>query len=128
MEKKNEIRVPISYYISYDNFEGDINDIIKFLQNLPQEINKLYNPNKDSVYLNGIHRYTIEIERGYEDSHDEFSVVGWRWETDEEFNKRLETSKKISKSLKEKAKLDKEERIRKEKELFLELSKKYGRK
>lgn len=124
MNEKKEIKCPVPYYIDSSYFEGDLNKIIKFLQELPEQIKLLYNPLGNSVYLNAIHRYEIQI--GYDDNYDEFTVIGYRWETDEEFNKRIEVNKKASKLAKENAKKRKLELEKQEKENYLKLKAKYG--
>ncbi len=125
-EEKREIRVLICHYIDNSSFEGDLNKIIRFLQELPEKIKESYLPNGNLDYLDGVYRYSIEINKGYDDSYDEFEVVGYRWETDEEFENRLESNRKASESAKKAAKTKKIQQEEQERKEFERLKKIYG--
>lgn len=123
---RKEIKVPVSYYIGSDNFEGSLESIVKYIKEIPEKVKEVYNSGGTNTYLNGIYRYEIDITRDYDGSTD-YNLIGYRLETDEELNKRLELNRKASESAKKAAKQAKINREKQELELFTKLQKKYGK-
>src|SRR6187402_1712345 len=83
---KKEIKERVPYYMDNSYFEGDIEDIIKFLQKIPKDIKANTTISKDYI------RYEIDSDSDSYDTY--FHLYGWRLETDEEFNQRQIVNKK----------------------------------
>ena len=129
INEKIEIKESVPLYIDMYDLEGDTKKIIKFLENIPNKIKDWADnlPYKKDEYpseviesnnkLLSCHRYELKISGGYDDFY--LSIEGYRWETDEEFNTRLEKQKqdklKAQKAAKTR-KLKQEEKFRKGKQ------------
>lgn len=137
-EEKLEVRMKLPIYISFDNFEGDTEKIIQFLENIyhklvewvqssekayPNAINALYNQ-----HILSCHRYEIDHYFSSFDGDKEINLYGIRWETDEEFNLRLEKAKRDKLNAQKAAKTKKINQEKAELELFNKLKKKYDSK
>ena len=115
--KKNE-KKEITDRLATLDFEGDLENTIAYLKKTMKDFKKL-----------GYSKFSVdkETEYGYgcDDSYDVYHLMGVRLETDEEFSKRIETSKKKSIAAKKAAKtraIKKEER---EHAKYLELHAKF---
>jgi hypothetical protein len=140
MAKDEKIRVkvnaPSHWYFSMDYFEGSTTELIKNLQAIPEEHKAFIKKLDDNASLQPRNqRYKIdptwylidEYKFNVNYSHDgyEIDLEFWRWETDEEFNNRIEANKKRSESAKKAAVARKKSEEEKERKLLLELKKKY---
>lgn len=96
---------------SPDHFEGDLNDVIKRLQQLQLDYAGVY------------HRINLSVNYDYESTS--ISVYGYSWETDEEYSKRLANQEEMIKDSKYKEKKRLEAKAAKEYETYLELKKKF---
>ena len=124
-EEKNEVKKEYYYYnLDRYSFEGDVNKIIKFLKDLPETI-KVSNLNfkQDSEKYTFI-RYELDTENDYDGSL-EFKFYAIRLETDEEFNKRLESNKKAQIAAKKAATTRAKNKETEEKILYERLKKKF---
>ena len=127
--KKNEEKEieEFIYELGGDDFEGKLEDVALIFtdtvnwvrKRLPEHLYKL-------PALDKAHRFIIKHRYGYNDESDSFELCGVRWETDEEFKKRIETSKKASISAKKSAKVRAEKEKEEEKALYEKLKKTYG--
>ena len=125
-EKKNEVKKYYYYNIDRYSFEGDISEVVKFLNNLPEavKVNNLEFKQDSEKYT--FIRYELNSEKDYDD-YLEFKFYAIRLETNEEFNKRIESNKKAQIAARKAATTREKNKIEEEKKLFEILSKKYGR-
>ena len=114
IEKKEEL------YIYLDNeFEGEISEVVKKIQNIPNRLKKEHDLVKDNPDM--FHKFEIGWDYCGHDGGKEPKIIGYRWETEEELNKRVEANKKA----KDNAKKKKLELEKQEKENYLKLKAKY---
>lgn len=132
-EEKIEIKERLPIYMSIYDFEGDIEKVIQYLKDIPKMlhnwdtgIHKDKFTERDHLVHNNLmscHRYSISIDRGYDDI--DLSINGFRWETDEEFNLRLDKQKKDKLNAQKAAKTRKKNQEEEELKLFNKLKEKY---
>lgn len=129
MKTPNQIPVLMpSFYLDLSYLEGNPDDIIKYLQNLPdliRENNKNYTDIKAFVDANTFERLDLEIEPG--DSYNSSGVVvrAYRTETDQEMELRLKTQEDLIIAREENKKKSALELEKKEKALYKKLKAKY---
>jgi hypothetical protein len=112
--KRKQIAVSVAQNLSvYDDFNGPIKDLIRKLREIQKQAER------DSLT-----DVEIYVQPGYEESVD-ISVVGLRWETDAEFEKRKMKAEqtRAKEKIRRKAKMDKKER--KERDQLARLKLKY---
>lgn len=141
-EEKIEIKEYIPINIDLYNFEGDTNKIIKFFQDIPVKIKekvdtfrKYYTEKVDKKILEdneknhikwlSCHRYELDVKYYHDDVS--LNINGFRWETDEEFNTRLDTQKRDKLNAQKAAKTRKLKQEEEELKLFNKLKEKYGK-
>ncbi len=139
-EEKIEIKEYIPINIDLYNFEGDTNKIIKFFQDIPVKIKekvdtfrKYYTEKVDKKILEdneknhikwlSCHRYELDVKYYHDDVS--LNINGFRWETDEEFNTRLDTQKRNKLNAQKAAKTRKLKQEEEELKLFNKLKEKY---
>ena len=128
---KTHRQIPVlmpSFYIDLSYLEGNPDDIIKYLQNLPdliRENNKKYTDIKVFVGANTFERLDLEIEPG--DSYNSSGVVvrAYRTETDQEMESRIKTQEDLIIAREENKKKSALELEKKEKALYKKLKAKY---
>lgn len=104
--KKRRKKISLESF-DIDDFNGDIDDIIKMLERVKEE---------------GYDRIVMEADSEmYDDSYVDIQAYGYRDETDEEVDQRVDAFNKaeLQKFLKE------QEKVEKEKQLLQELKQKY---
>ncbi len=116
---RKEIHQYIFSLSTYDVFEGKVEDIFEKIKDI-----RKYAQQYTAQDLSIFHRFSVDKEYNY-DSSDDYNLIGYRWETEEEYNKRVERNKKDSESAKKREKEKKQELVKKEKELYEQLKKKY---
>ena len=128
---KNKIQVySPKPYISIDNLEGDINDVVKFLTDIPNSCKERlaelkeqkgfrYDPMWDLI-----DEYKINIDTAWLEETN-LTIDTFRDETDEEEKRRLEMNKKRSEAAKKAAITKKESQLKREKTLYENLKKKF---
>lgn len=132
MADKVEIKELIHTFSPYD-FEGKMEDVAK-LFDFKNWFNNTYKKQYPHIQfnINKFHRFVIDhntyYDYGSDDATHEFKVSGFRWETDEKFNKRIETNKKKSIAAKKAAITKEEAKKKRELTLYENLKKKYGTK
>lgn len=121
-DEKKEITERLSLYIELDSiFRGSLEEVSKNILNLENRLKLEHaevrnNPDK---YF----RFDLKLDQTFEDV--ELEIFGVRLETDEEFQKRLEKSKKMAKSMKEFRKKLKDKKEKQELNTYLKLKKKF---
>lgn len=122
-QEKKLLKVKIPY-ISIDvyDFEGDLNDIIKYLKNIPNRI-KEYDP--DNVELEQIDKYQLVNNYNNYDDGWEMEVQAFRWETDQEFNDRIAKQKETERKRKQTLALKEKEKEAEDRKLYEELKKRF---
>ncbi len=122
-ETRKEIIEKVYLYTELDTvISGSLQEVANNILALEQELktkNQYIIDNPDRYF-----KFNIEIQRDYEGS-DEIRLYGVRMETDEEFQKRIEKSKKSIEAQKLAAKKRIENTKKKELQTFLRLKKKY---
>jgi hypothetical protein len=114
MSRKKKLIEHLSTLSPYD-LSGEIHTIIDSLQNLAEIYEK-----------KGYSNLKLDYEYGYEGHESEFGLVGERFETDDEYARRLKRLEKAKASAKVRAKKAKEKKKQKEIKLYEKLRRKYG--
>jgi hypothetical protein len=142
MKNPEKIKIQIKdvpyLYIDFDIIEGDIKEVSKKILDIKNKLKTAYdarNQNIGTSYREDmVPQFTpfkdyqyIHLKTGYGHDYDvrDISLEVWRDETDEEYNKRLESNKKKSNSAKLAAITKKITQEKREKSLLLTLKKKY---
>lgn len=109
-----------NYNITYWFDERDLvklgNKLLNAKQSVIDEISERYNGDELSKLIESCHRFTLHRDVNYYDSYGgeiEFTLQFYRWETDEEYNKRIEKeeeSKKAAELAKKRRKMTIEQR------------------
>lgn len=143
MNKKLEIKEKLHTFDT-DTFNGDMKDIGKifdFKKYQKDVISKKYPYTIPAEYptqakaplpdLSKYHKFIMSHEKEYDYDYDNsysiFVVYGIRYESDDEFNKRIETNKKKSISAERAAKVREEAKKKRELTLYNNLKAKYGK-
>jgi len=119
LEKRERI-YPINFYADLDQFRGKLNDILRFIEELPKKLVEEHGVSKDY--------YTFELDwykDYYEDSSYDLHIYGYRKETVEEATKRIEDIKKRAEASKKAIITKKQAQEKREKTLLETLKKKY---
>lgn len=112
--KKNKVKVNIAEWGSYD-LEGDLTAAI-------EELQKLISDSPDCFDF----KIDVNTETGYYgDCSTAISIYAYRWETDTEYNNRVEAEKNMKKAQKQKAIKDAEAQEKRERSLYETLKKKF---
>lgn len=102
---------------SYIDFEGSVDSLREQVAYWEEHYaGKYFDLGIDKDY--GCHSY-------YDDTSDSFKLIGYRFENDEEYNKRIAKNEKARLNAKEQRKKDKSLKEEKEKALYEELKEKY---
>lgn len=126
-EEKKLINLEIPYLtIELDMFEGELDEIVENIKNLPnilrENIEKYHYPTKN---LDEVEIFKIKIDRNWDDDID-ILLLGYRWETDKEFEERLEKNKEAEKKRKLTLAANKRATEKAERELYEKLKKQFG--
>ena len=125
-KEKKEIPILFNGFLDKYSLEGDINEVSDKIRAIPERLKESYPLNEE---LKSAHRFSISTSTEYEyysnDSHDVYNIEAYRWETDEEYNKRIEQEEKRKVSAQKAAITKKEATIKREKTLLNTLLKKY---
>ena len=134
-EEKIEITTRLPIYIDLYSLEGDTEKVIQYLKDIPNKLkewssgfNHTKYSDKDKLYMDNLlncHRYELNFESWQDGT--EVSIEGVRWETDEEFNTRLDTQKRDKLNAQKAAKTRKLKQEEEELKLFNKLKEKYGK-
>lgn len=143
--KKSENKIEIKEFIPIDfdlyQLEGKVEEVIQRLKDIPNKVKekveifrKYYEELGKPDYIKDVkesntkllscHRFEIDISYSHDDTN--VSIQGYRWETDEEFNTRLDKQKKDKLNAQKAAKTRKKNQEEEELKLFNKLKKKYG--
>lgn len=126
--KKREIPIFINDFIDKYSLEGSLETVIKYIQELPKKLIEIYHENE--VYKK-CHRFEIRIDADcdYYDStySDKYVLIGYRWETDIEYQERFNRDNNIKQIELIKKKRNLEAAKKREKTLYENLKKKYGK-
>lgn len=114
--KPRELEERIPAYFNIWEFETDVDSLIKKLQEL-----KAQHPKYHKISFQNIHYF----DHGW-DSGIEMTVVGHRYETQAEVDRRLEKARKLREAATKTAETKKKNKEAKELALFQKLQKKYG--
>ena len=145
MKNPEKIKIQIKdvpyLYIDFDIIEGDIKEVSKKVLDIKNKLKTAYDARNQSIGTSYredmVPQFTpfkdyqyIYLKTGYGHDYDDrdLSLEVWRDETDEEYNKRLESNKKRSKSAKLAAITKKIAQEKREKSLLITLKKKYENK
>ncbi len=121
--KKKEIGETIHYFTGWE-LEGDMLKTAKLFSNTKEWYKEEFPDSSRDITV--FHRFTLS--HNYRDGEsDEFTIVAYRWETDEEYNKRLEKSKIASKNAKKANEAKQLKKLEQELKLFKKLQAKYGK-
>jgi len=124
-EEKIEIKVDLPSVFEFYDIEGDIFEVAEKIKNIPNLLKERYSHIEGNSILDTIHRYRLNTYY-YSDETPEINITGYRWETDEEFEKRIETNKKKSAAAKKATQTKRETQEKKELALLKSLKEKYG--
>jgi hypothetical protein len=101
----------------------DKNDILKLSRTLDEMVTAIHGKQLFEPFI------TFNVESDWDGySYPTFDVRAYRWETDKEFDKRKERSKKSRAAALKRGKITRAKTAEKEKKLFLKLKAKYGEK
>lgn len=126
-EEKRLVKVDIpSLYIDTDIFEGELNEISKNIKNLPNQLKELvekyHYPPQD---LDKVEVYKLKTSLDWDDNI-KLNLVGYRWETDDEFKERIKKQKEANKKHKETMLLRNKQKEVEDRKLYEELKKRFG--
>lgn len=139
MKNPEKIKIQIKdvpyLYLDFDIMEGDINEVSKNILDIKNKLKTAYDARnhmlsyrKDMISqftpFNDYQYIHLKTSYNYDEDKDLLLEV-WRDETDEEYNKRLESNKKRSESAKLAAITKKIAQEKREKSLLKTLKKKY---
>lgn len=129
-KRRIEVKAPSHTYLSLSFFEGKVSEVAErinkfipehkeFIKNLKEE-----NGHKKDPMWELINDYEFDIQYWHEDI--DVVVRYYRDETDEEFEKRIESDIKKSEAAKKRAENKKIEKEKKDRLLYEQLKKKFG--
>lgn len=109
----------------FDIYElcGDVDVVAEKIKAIPRIARERY---PDVQAVAHAHRFSIDTTRNYDDGID-LEITAWRWETDEELDKRLKLNKQQAKTLAERKLKEKEKKEQRERKIYEELKKKYDK-
>lgn len=90
-QEKLLIKQHIGLYMDTTMFEGTLKQVSDMVLGIPARIKETY----VHLDLSNFHDYEIEFDKDY-DGCTEIRIKAIRWETDDEFNKRIEETKRRS--------------------------------
>jgi|LakMenEpi03Aug12_release.lakeMendotaPanAssembly.Ray.scaffolds.fasta_scaffold00478_84 hypothetical protein len=114
-------------YLDFNLLYGDIEEVAKNILGIKDRLKEACDIIQKSVYCTPFEEYAkieMGIKYGYDGDKD-LEITVYRWETDEELQKRLDLDKKRSESAKLAAKNRKEAQEKRERTLLENLKKKY---
>lgn len=83
--KRKEIKVPLNKYIYMQYFTYNLTDMIEKYKNLKYLFHNTPKIPKNAI----IHRVELVVANNWWGKNPKIKVIGYRWETDNELNKRI---------------------------------------